>query len=171
MNFLEKDLEEIIYTASKELLAQRGLFIKGKLLRQLRIGNYGVADLVEFKRPYFDLDCNHCFKGEITVYELKKERISISTFLQAVNYVQGLRRYLTTKNVIDKYNFKIILIGKEIDLFSSFVYLPDLFCQDSSMVSFQKESVFNLELFTYNYDVDGISFNERKGVCLKNEGF
>ncbi len=40
MKFLEKDLEQIIYSADKELLAQRGLEINGTLIRQLRIGNY-----------------------------------------------------------------------------------------------------------------------------------
>ena len=53
MNFLEKDLEEIIYNTDKEMLTERGLpyhpFETFK--RQLKIGNYGIADLVSFKKP------------------------------------------------------------------------------------------------------------------------
>ena len=51
MKFLEKDLEEIIWDAYKNdklsLINNRGLFINGLIKRQLRIGNYGIADLVQ----------------------------------------------------------------------------------------------------------------------------
>ena len=40
MDFLEKDLEDIIYNASNEQLDKRGLRVRGKRFRQLRIGNY-----------------------------------------------------------------------------------------------------------------------------------
>ena len=45
MTFLEKDLEQIIFETPKEKLQEKGLVIKGKLLRQIKIGNYGIADL------------------------------------------------------------------------------------------------------------------------------
>ena len=54
MKFLENDLEEIIYTSGRDVLEQRGLTINGKLLRQVKIGNYGIADLIEFQRPFYD---------------------------------------------------------------------------------------------------------------------
>ena len=50
MKFLEKDLEEIIFETSNKELNERGLFVYGKKYRQLRIGNYGVADLVVVDR-------------------------------------------------------------------------------------------------------------------------
>ena len=55
MKFLEKDLEQIIFESGRDSLRERGLSISGKLLRQLRIGNYGIADLVEFVRPQYEL--------------------------------------------------------------------------------------------------------------------
>ena len=86
MKFLEKDLEDIIFEAPREELAKRGLHIEGKMYRQLRIGNYGIADLVTIQRPimipdgknYYDFDVQvECDDdtGEIMIYELplKKE--------------------------------------------------------------------------------------------------
>ena len=71
MKFLEKNLEDIIWEASNEKLQERGLNISGKKLRQLRIGNYGIADLVTFDRDYYHTEYLHPFLN-ITVYELKK---------------------------------------------------------------------------------------------------
>ena len=94
MNFLEKDLEQIIYEADKELLAEKGLRVNGKLLRQVRIGNYGIADLVSIRRPYQDTFFGYQEKGLITIYELKKENISVSAFLQAIGYARGIMRWM-----------------------------------------------------------------------------
>ncbi len=44
MKFLEKDLEQIIFESGMDSLNERGLYIRGKRLRQVRIGNYGIAD-------------------------------------------------------------------------------------------------------------------------------
>ena len=73
MKFFEKDLEEIIYLSDKDKLSDRGLYLNGKLKRQLRIGNYGVADLIEYKRPYYH-PYEKCFmKGTINILELIKK--------------------------------------------------------------------------------------------------
>jgi len=50
MKFLEKDLEEIIFNADMKDLPEKGLHFTGVIKRQLRIGNYGVADLVTFTK-------------------------------------------------------------------------------------------------------------------------
>jgi hypothetical protein len=78
MKFLEKDLEQIIWDADKEILSERGLNLDGKLKRQLKIGNYGIADLIHFKRPvsYYDKQENKRFNvenGLIEIIELKNE--------------------------------------------------------------------------------------------------
>lgn len=177
MTFLEKDLEEIIYESfnkdsGKELKA-RGLPIYGKIKRQLKIGNYGIADLVTFEKDYDYIqeplyqvdDVNNKTAGVfhtyvepkpiITIYELKKDKIGISAFLQAIRYAKGIKRYL---NKYDTYfEIRIVLIGKEIDISGSFPYLVDIF--------------ENIEFYTYKYEVDGLKFYNINGCYLIEEGF
>ena len=116
MEFLEKDLEEIIFEADRNDLIERGLNIRGKLFRQLKIGNYGIADLVEVSR--FRKDGWH--EGSqieprlfITVYELKKDKIGISAFLQALGYLKGIRQYLRVRKPNIEFILHIVLIGRE----------------------------------------------------------
>lgn len=154
MKFLEYDLEEIIFKSDKDKLSEKGLFVQGKLMRQVRIGNYGIADLVEYRRDAFSI--------YITIYELKKDKISMSAFLQAVRYAKGIERYLTKKNNFNVV-FKIVLIGKSLDFSSSLIYLPDLV--------YNSENEQMLEFYTYSYDLDGISFSEQSSYCLTKEGF
>ena len=50
MDFLEKDLEDIIWDASKtnegrSILSKRGLDIEGKMFRQVSLAEYGRIDL------------------------------------------------------------------------------------------------------------------------------
>jgi len=156
MDFLEKDLEEIIYNANKEELHKRGLFINGKLFRQLRIGNYGIADLVEVERLSGQL--------YITVYELKKDKIGISAFLQGLNYVRGIKSYIEKERgkSISVY-FQIVLIGKKIDSNSSFCYLPEF------LINFDGANF--LTNYTYSYSVNGIIFKEESEYDLIDKGF
>lgn len=167
MKFFEKDLEQIIWDADKEVLSERGLFLDGKIKRQLKIGNYGIADLVHFKRPvlYYDKSINKMFNvenGLIEIIELKNEKISVSAFMQALKYLKGIKRYLNERNFNDTYySYKITLIGRHIDLDSSLCYLPDLICNED----------LSVDIITYNYDIDGIQFQNEFGYKLTNEGF
>lgn len=171
MKFLEKDLEEIIYNADKDLLSEKGLLIDGRLKRQLRIGNFGVADLVEFRRPRYDSFHEMKVKGEIIVYELKQNKIGISAFLQALGYIQGIKSYLSEKGVEEHYNYTIKLIGKEIDINSTFCYLPNFLPRFKRIISIYDYSIFSLCCYTYDYDVDGIKFKRIYGYNLTNKGF
>jgi len=178
MNFLEKDLEQIIYEADKELLAEKGLRVNGKLLRQVRIGNYGIADLVSIERPYYHTHFEFHCKGTITIYELKKENISVSAFIQAVGYAKGIMRWMEQhpKNLEiispENYNIDIVLIGKNIDKKSEFVYLADLLNTAKSIENELLDSFsLGLEMFTYDYDFDGINFTKIENYKLMNEGF
>lgn len=169
MDFLEKDLEEIIYLSDKNILSDRGLNLHGKLKRQLRIGNYGVLDLLEITRPYC---CNNkCYKGIINLIELKKDKIGVSTFFQALNYIKGIKRFLDIRNQEYLFNYQITLIGRQIDLNSSFCYLGDIFNQNIEMTDIDDYSKINVELYKYNFDVEGIKFNEIINYKLINEGF
>jgi hypothetical protein len=157
MEFLEKDLEQIIFEADRDMLAKKGLKIFGKLLRQVKIGNYGAADLVSVERPKYVPPGGFHEPMTITVFELKKEKIGVSTFLQALGYLRGISRYLEVRKVDLPYELRIVCIGKSMDTNSSYAYLPDF-----------TEIVEN---YTYSYSIDGIKFKIEKQYGLKEEGF
>lgn len=168
MKFLEKDLEQIIYESGIDAVNKKGLPINGKMLRQLKIGNYGIADLITFQRPFYETVPNaygttykRREQGVITVYELKKDRVSIGAFLQAVRYTKGIRSYLEKRNKLHLYDIKIVLIGKEIDVDGAFCYLPEILNMETNLIEF----------YTYTFDIDGILFTEKMGYSLINEGF
>lgn len=164
MKFLEKDLETIIYESGRDLLEERGLLIEGKLLRQVKIGNYGIADLISVTKPTYDW---HKWKreifipGYITIFELKKENIGISALLQSIGYAKGIQSYLQRRNKDYLFRINICLIGKEIDKSGNFIYLPDLI----------NNEYFTLEYLTYEFRLDGLHFINQNGYILNNEGF
>jgi hypothetical protein len=171
MEFFEKDLEEIIYLSDKEKLSDKGLYLHGILKRQFKIGNYGIADLVEISLPRYDEYFKCKIKGVINILELKKDKIGVSTFFQAINYLQGIKTYLNNKDKEHLFNYKITLIGREIDLNSSFCYLGDLFCNSIYDDEIFQESKIQVELYKYSYGIDGIEFKEISNYNLTNKGF
>lgn len=171
MKFLEKDLEEIICTSDRSLLKKRGLNVQGKLLRQLKIGNYGRADLVTIERPKYELFETEHYKGLITVFELKQNNVSVSAFLQALGYLNGIRSFLDKSGLENYFNYKIVLVGSNIDTSSTLCYLPNFCNGDFFNLHVSEESTFQLDLITYQYKFDGILFTNHKGYLLTNEGF
>lgn len=170
MNFLEKNLEQIIYEADRKQLSERGLDDFGIFKRQLRIGNYGIADLVSIRRPYLDLYDSQIYKGVITVYELKKEDLSNDAFFQALGYLKGIKRYLDKRNKEHLYDFQIRLIGKSVNTSGSFCFLPD-FLDGSNCQVIGFDTTTSLEIYTYDYNFNGISFTNHYGYKITNEGF
>lgn len=169
MKFLESDLEEIIMKSENEDLYERGLFINGHKKNQLRIGNYGIADIVTYHKepiPGFKngVSCLEGWRKVITVFELKKDKISLSTFAQGVEYVKGIRDYLeTTGRDVYDYYFRLVLIGRNVDTNSCVVYLPSLLNETIGGMS--------LELYEYKYNIDGLGFELKEGYSLTNKGF
>ena len=145
MNFLERNLEDIIYNTSNEDLQSRGLDINGKKKRQLRIGKYGICDLITYRRTFWDT-------LEIVIYELKKDKINFETFKQVLNYYKGILHYLRDRNFSQSVEVKIVLIGIHIDTQDSFVFLPDL--------------TTKIRLLTYTYNFDGIKFENKRGYSI-----
>lgn len=168
MKFLENDLEGIIYTSGRDVLEERGLPIYGNLKRQLKIGNYGIADLVEFSRPfYYDTpDGKLLQKGNIKIYELKKEQVGIAAFLQSLYYFKGIQSYLYKRGILDNYVIDIVLIGRNIDKSGSFCFIPELIKLDNP-----NQEHGEIILYTYKYEIDGLHFNQEYGYNLKSEGF
>lgn len=177
MRFLEKDLEQVIYEATDEQI--NCLYLSGIRKRQLLIPGYGIPDLLFFKRVskrYIDSEeqsVNTYSVGlEITVCELKKDKIGISAFLQAVRYCKGIRSYLESRG-FENFVFKIVLIGKEIDKSGSFIYLTDLIQEDVDEFNdyeFNK-SLKTVDFFTYNYGFNGIEFKRECDYRSSNDKF
>lgn len=163
--FLECDLEEIIFTTPKEKLQDRGLRFFGKKARQLRIGNYGVADIITVQKTYLDHPTLIYPQIIVTVFELKKDKIGISAFLQALKYVKGIKSYIKKRGIKADVRFGISLIGSKVDFSGSFIYLTDLINSDNlNALNF-------VDFYTYSYKVDGIEFKKLENYSLTEEGF
>jgi hypothetical protein len=172
MKFLEKDLEEIIYTSGRDVLDERGLTIEGKLLRQVKIGNYGIADLIEFTRPYYDgPEPKWLVPGRIKIYELKKEQVGIAGFLQALSYAKGVLEYLRLKGKSDQYIIDICLIGKTVDTSGSFCYIESMLKVENDYHSNCIEEKGLIEFYTYSFDINGLEFKHKYEYSLKDNGF
>lgn len=170
MDFIEKDLEDVIFNAPVNELRKRGLdrwayWNDAHTYRQMTIGNYGIADIIQYRRssePYYEYD-TLCYDSclEFNIMELKKNLINIDTLLQAIGYCKGILKFIESRNTFDiKSKFTITLIGKKVDT-SNFIYLPDIINNED----------FSLQLYTYDYNYDGIKFKEHNGYALTNTKF
>lgn len=148
MKFLEKDLEQIIYETPNNVLKEKGLHIRGRKLRQVKIGNYGVADLITYDRDGKFVN--------VKIYELKKDKIGISAYLQAMGYQRGVKNYLNKRFADIHVYISIALIGRCLDTSGNFCYVTDF---------------SPCKFYTYDYDFDGLTFKNHKGYKLNNEGF
>lgn len=154
MNVLEKDLEDMLfeYLDDFDVLIPKG-FEHGcqRKYRQVNLGSYGIADIIgvsEFNQPNNKLI-------EINIYELKKEEISVGTFLQALKYAKALSILFEKSNPKDSIEYNIILVGKVLKTNSDFIYLTDFY--------------ENLHLYTYNFDFhDGITFEQHMDYKITN---
>lgn len=167
--FYENDLEEIIYTTEREKLKKNGLPInkEAKLLRQVKIGKYGIADLIAVNKeygPYHEPYLN------ITVIELKESKIGISAFLQAVRYVRGIQSYFSKRDFY-RYKIGIWLMGSSLDTTGSFCYLTDLIVPDDMFSPDHEPGLDHYCTYIYDYKFDGIKFKDVRGLKLKDEGF
>lgn len=169
MEFLEKDLEEIIWESDNDLLIEKGLYIQGKKYRQLRIGNYGISDIITVQRTY-----DWCVSNrkpipylEITVFELKKDKVGIGAFLQSLKYCKGIQTYLKQKKPKIEFKLNIVLASKNVDLSGEFIYLTDLFEPYNEHFGF----LSSIDFYSFKYDINGIVFKNEKGYNLINKGF
>jgi len=155
MNFLECNLEKIILNTDNKLLQQRGLLISGKKRSQVKIGNYGIADIVTHRRD------NQCLI--IDILELKRNAIDLNSLDQSLRYARGIQRYFQIRH-FENYKIQITLVGSSIANSDGLIYLTDLVYSD------EIGCINNISLFTYDYDFDGISFSLHNDYRLKNEG-
>lgn len=154
MNVLEKDLEDMLfeYLDNFDVLIPKGFEHScQRKYRQVNLGSYGIADIIGISE--FEQHDNKLI--EINIYELKKEEISVGTFLQALRYAKALSIIFEKSNPNDNIEYKIILIGKILKTNSDFIYLTDFY--------------ENLHLYTYSFDFHkGITFEQHSGYELIN---
>lgn len=153
MKILEKDLKKIIWESENKELRERGFPIAwgAKRLQDLKIGNYGTADMIFSDRVDGNLN--------ISILVFKEGKIGISAFLEAIRLQKGINQFLNRRKGLQQKQVQIylLLIGSEIDTSGSFCYLPDIY--------------YNIGVYLYSLDINGLSFNRSNGHKLNNEGF
>ena len=170
MDFIEKDLEQIIWESDHKKLYERGLFISGKRYRQLRIGNYGISDIITVERLHDAMDESISYLN-ITVFELKKDKVGVSALFQSIRYCRGIQRYFELKHPDVNMNLNIVLIGRYVDDTGEMIYIPDLFCNNFDYMQEYNRGIRSVSFYRYEYAIDGILFENVSGYKLVNEGF
>ena len=138
--------------------------ISGWKRRQVSIGNYGRADLICYDRKYAPWSQNQDPFPSITIFELKKNKIDNSSFIQALRYLKGVQRFME-KRGLEIVEYKIVIIGRDVDVHSDLIYLPNIICSDNEF------GLTSISVFTYEYLYDGIRFENQNGFKLIDEGF
>ena len=162
MDFFEKDLEDILFESNPDDLIERGFHHMSRFKkRQVRIGAYGIADIIGVHR---NPNSNQLI---FRVYELKRNKVNQESIIQCIRYMHGLYRYLIKKRYGDlsKYLISIhgVVVGGEVRTDTDLIYLPDMIGR--------YDGIFQMQLFTYNYKVDGIRFQQHSYYKLAEEGF
>ena len=158
MKFLEKDLETLIWE-NTETCYERGLAIRriGKYMgdcrfRQLNLGPYGIADLVNTR--YYPEE-NSLF---IQVIECKKDEINLNTYAQAKRYLTAIKEVVQHHYGITEgesyVSQEMILIGRKFETSGDF---PFVYNEDS-----------DCHAYTYEYGIDGLRFTLVQRHWAKN---
>lgn len=144
MNFLEKDLETIIWE-NYEACEAKGLRIgfnayqNGLRFRQMNLMPYGIADLINV---YFNPYTDQCW---VQVIECKKDRIDAATYLQAKRYGTAIGEVFLQMGLVTSMPIlSYVLVGSKVDASGEMAHVIS---QDKTCQS-----------FTYKYGVNGIEF-------------
>lgn len=150
MDFLEKDLERILYYADPQKLKERGLpFEYDYIYRQFRLPPYGIIDLLTIKVYSKTIIVN--------IYELKNKVLTAAAFWQTVRYIKGVKHAISKFNLDNHYtSIRGIMIGREISTDGEFCFIPTI------------ES--NIDIYTYNYTLEGLIF-DRQDDTYTSTGF
>lgn len=155
MDFLEKDLEDIIYE-NQEVIKKYGLhcFNHSQVLRQVYLGAYGVADLIgiDVSMHRYPDDTKSYKTLHITIYELKSKKITPNTFSQVARYQRGVLSYREKFVNINSVKCNTVIIGN----------------------SFSKDACYLLntsktDVYLYEYTIDGIHFRRQINPYVKIE--
>jgi hypothetical protein len=161
MDFFERDLEDIIFNAlqteeGRDVLNEKGLnvdFEVGLLrtARQLRIGNYGMCDIITMSRGNTEIDEQWGMTQPnlyINVYELKRGKIDADALIQVKRYMTGVEHYMKLFHPKLGVYVRGTIIGRSICT-NDWVYLVG--------------DLDRIEFYSYSYSIDGIDFKEHNG--------
>lgn len=148
MDFLEKDLEDLIYQTPIDNLKERGYRRESLLthvIRQPNLGHYGKPDLVEFGWHWFSDPGMH--RAFIRIVELKKGAIGLKACVQGARYRVGLMHWIREMKpfIEDDSSIEVLMIGRELDLSDNVFLMAEL---------------EHFEFMTYSYDIDGLRFKK-----------
>jgi len=148
MDFLEKDLEDILFDNNPEDICMRGLrcFKYDYMQRQVDLKQYGIADLITLEKNGKHL--------HFTVYELKNKVLNPAAFWQTIRYIRGIQHALSKCNfknrTISVYG---VMIGRSIDLNTDLCFLPSI--------------VSVIDMYTYQYNLYGMTFQKVNNTYTK----
>ena len=136
------------------------------VIRQLNLNNYGIPDIVTFSYDVLE-------GFVVNIYELKKDKIGIGAFLQAVGYVKGIKSYFKKRGYGDTMLFKICLIGKSVDTSGNFSFIPDLinFSNPDEQPFYDMGMILDINFITYKMTINGLEFKYKNNYALVGEGF
>lgn len=165
-SFLEKNLEDIIFESDRTDLLERGIDVEGQLFRQYRLGKYGIADLIGFKEVKYDsyIQSDSAVEYIVTIYELKRGKIDFNTFMQAIRYVYGFICYAKINYKRTNFQFRIVLIGSEIENKDEFINIPNIFVP-KYLIREDLNKIIDIEFYTYSYNINGILFSKIENYC------
>lgn len=165
MNILEKEIEQLIWSAIQEekfdLLWEKGLPLESqaKYYRQLNLGSYGILDIASILINKIDYPqgLTH-YEVWINIIELKKNQVNMDTFKQVLAYARYAQLIFEEyesrfPNKDFRLKLKLSLIGKTIDDKSHFCFLSSIFS--------------NVNIYTYELDFSkGLTFNSHDSYSL-----
>jgi len=160
INLLEIDLEDLVEKLLEDEPETLSL-LPGILMRQFVLKGYGKIDLLHlsFHKEYDWTGKKTVLNNylEITVIELKRDKLSYNEVGQLARYMKGIKNYYDgLKEVLTKgfcIRVKGILIGKTIDAQSDFVYMMNYMGNDIDLYTYELNYKTGLE-FEYKSFMD-----------------
>ena len=131
-DFLEQNLETIVYENQKECVKRGFPEFYENVKRQVRLPTGKIMDIFSFEIRNEIMFCK--------IFELKKEEISLNTIFQVVNY--GYDLYASVGKYSKDAQIELYCVGNE--LAGEILYLLAW--------------GINITMVTYSYNVDGIGF-------------
>ena len=154
MNISEKELEDWIFNADSETLAQIGLeeFSNCKRFRQVTIGDYGRADIITVSKSYNEFVQKTYPMLDINIYELKINPVTSEDIDQVLRYSTAVSELFNNRAIAPSVNMQCYLIAPSI---TSGHYILN-----------HSDVVF----ITYEFDIAGFKFTEHKNDWCKGNG-
>jgi len=147
MNILECDIEDLVFNSKNEILLSRGLDLCRNKQRQVRLGSYGIADVI-----CWELIEKYNRKIKIQIVELKKEVIDCNALMQACRYQTAIQQIIDRRNFNNtEFEFEVILIGKKIQEHGDFVFTLNTF-KNIKCYTYSLDTQFGLKFYReYDY--------------------